>query len=251
MKPDLRVPCEGLAEGELSLAEDTSRYVVKVHRLKEGDRLRLFDPLQGLEAEGDVLSARLPSVRVSVLGVPRAAETFNLPVHLIQAVGKGDKPEQAVRDATALGALSVRFVHTERGVAKSSSDQRRERLLRIAAQVARQCGRADVPQIFVPRLLSEVLSDLPESGLRLVCGWAHDAVPLLQIAPAERIAEGVTLLIGPEGGLSEDELAQARAVGFQVIDLGPYVLRTELACTTALGALRLLSLAQSRAALGV
>lgn len=243
MKADLRVPCEALAAGELSLPEDTSRYVVKVHRLKEGDRVRLFDPMQGLEAEAHVVSARLPAVRVQVEDTPRVAETFNLPIHLIQAVGKGDKPEQAVRDATALGAVSVRFVHTGRGVAKSSSEHKRERLLRVAAQVARQCGRADVPQIFVPRPLSEVLSELPESGLRLVCGWAEDAAPLLQIAPAKRIVAGVTLLIGPEGGLTDDELAQARAVGFQVIDLGPYVLRTEVACTMALSALRACALA--------
>jgi 16S rRNA (uracil1498-N3)-methyltransferase len=161
----------------------------------------------------------------------------------MQAVGKGDKPEQAVRDATALGAQSVRFVHSERGVAKSSSDHRRERLLRVAAQVARQCGRADIPQIFVPRPLSEALADLPTGGLRIACGFAEDARPLLQIATTERIRSGVTILIGPEGGLSDEELEAARAVGFQVVDLGPYVLRTEVACTMVLSALRACALA--------
>lgn len=243
MKPELRVPCEALAEGELSLPEDTSRYVVKVHRLKEGDPLRLFDPLQGLEAEGEVVAARLPRVRVRIHGAPRAAQTFNLPVHLIQAVGKGDKPEQAVRDATALGARSVRFVHTERGVAKSDSDHKQERLLRVAAQVARQCGRADIPEIFPPRPFSEVLRDLPEGGLRLLCGWAEERVPLLRAATPEGIARGVAILIGPEGGLSDQELNSARAFGFLIVDLGPYVLRTEVACAMVLGALRARALA--------
>lgn len=243
MKSDLRVPCEALAEGELSLPEDTSRYVVKVHRLKEGDRLRLFDPLLGLEAEAEIVSARLPVVRVQVQGAPRAAQTFNLPLHLIQAVGKGDKPEQAVRDATALGAASVRFVHTERGVAKSDSDHKQERLRRVAAQVARQCGRADIPELFAPRPLSEVLGDLPQTGLRLLCGWAEERVPLLRAATPEGIARGVALLIGPEGGFSDQELADARAAGFLVVDLGPYVLRTEVACTMVLGALRARALA--------
>lgn len=239
------MPCEGLTEGELALPEDTSRYVVKVHRLKPGDRVVLFDPLQGLEAKAVVVSERLPAVRVRVEGAPRLGQTFNVPVHLIQAVGKGDKPEQAVRDATALGAESVHFVHTERGVAKSSSEHKRDRLLRVAAQVSRQCGRADVPQIFPPRPLSEVLSELPESELRLVCGFADDARPLLGVATPERIARGVLVLIGPEGGLSDEELGQARAAGFQVVDLGPYVLRTEVACSLVLSALRAVFLAGS------
>lgn len=242
MKTDLRVPCEVLKEGELALPEDTSRYVVKVHRLREGDSLLLFDPLQGLEAPAVIVSDRLPTVLVRVEAEPRVGQSFNVPVHLIQAVGKGDKPEQAVRDATALGAVSVRFVHTERGVAKSSSDHKQERLLRVAAQVSRQCGRADVPQIFSPRALGHVLSDLPVSGLRLACGWAADAVPLLRVATPERIAQGVSILIGPEGGLSDRELEEARSVGFQVVDLGPYVLRTEVACTLVLSALRAVSL---------
>ncbi len=232
------MPCETLARGELSLPEDTSRYVVKVHRLAAGDEISLFDPMQALEAEARVVSARLPSVVVLVEDEPRRAETFNLPVHLLQAVGKGDKPEQAVRDAVTFGATRVSFVHTERGVAKSSSDHKQERLLRVAAQVARQCGRADLPRLDAPRPLSDVLSELPEEGLRLVCAWADDAVPLLRVATPELIRTGVTVLIGPEGGLDEDELRQARSAGFSVIDLGPYVLRTEVACSMVLGCLR-------------
>lgn len=246
MKPDLRVPCEALAEGELLLPEDTSRYVVKVHRLKEGDPLRLFDPLQGLEADAVVVSTRLPHVRVKIDRPPRSGKTFNFPVHLIQAVGKGDKPEQAVRDATALGAQSVRFVHTERGVAQSASDNKKERLLRVAAQVARQCGRADIPQILTPQPLAAVLAELPEGGLRLLCGWAPERMPLLSVATPERIASGAFVLIGPEGGLSDEEMNVARAVGFVVVDLGPYVLRTEVACAMVLGALRARSLSASK-----
>jgi RsmE family RNA methyltransferase len=79
--------------------------------------------------------------------------------------------------------------------------------------------------------------------LRIACGFAEDALPLLQIATTERIRSGVTILIGPEGGLSDEELEAARAVGFQVVDLGPYVLRTEVACTMVLSALRACALA--------
>lgn len=232
------MPCEDLAVGQLGLPEDTSRYIVKVHRLTSGDAIRLFDPVAGLEAEARVISSRLPSVVVHVEEPPQRAETFNLPIHLLQAVGKGEKPEQAVRDATALGAARVSFVHTARGVAKSSSEHKQERLLRVAAQVARQCGRADLPRIDAPRPLSDALSNLSDDGLRLVCAWAEDAIPLLRIASPGLIVRGVTVLIGPEGGLNDDELEQVRAAGFSVIDLGPYVLRTEVACSMVLGALR-------------
>jgi 16S rRNA (uracil1498-N3)-methyltransferase len=244
LKPKLRLPVEGLQRGLVTLGEDEARYAVKVHRLRVGDHVQLFDPRLALEGNGAISNDRLPQVQVEVQEEPVPALVQNLPVILIQGVGKGDKPEQAVRDATVFGAERLIFALTERSVAKSLGEGKKERWLRVASQVARQCGRGDLPVIEGPSPLSEVLESLPEGYQRVVCAWSDDAVPLHDAVSAEGLEQGVALLIGPEGGLSHDEVEAARSHGFSVISLGPYVLRTEVACGAALSALRARQLAR-------
>jgi 16S rRNA (uracil1498-N3)-methyltransferase len=197
----------------------------------------VFDPRLGLQAHATIVGDRLPRVVVEV-EEPRPGLTDNMPVTLLQALGKGDKPEQAVRDATAFGALELVFVETERTVSRGD---RGERLERIAAQVARQCGRGDLPRISGPLNFDESLAVGPmsEGTLRLVCGFSSESQPLLSLLrDSEFPTIPVVVLIGPEGGLSDEELARARAAGFSIVSLGPYVLRMETACSAVLATLR-------------
>lgn len=236
----LRVPLTSLRAGEMELDAEESKYVVKVHRLGPGQPLSVFDPEAGLEAEAVIVSDRLPHVRVSLSEV-REASDASLPLTLLQALGKGDKPEQAVRDATALGAQRIVFVTTERTVPRT---ERLDRLRKIAVQVARQCGRGRIPVILGPVPLSEMLAEMlkeraPEGGLRFVCSFEEDAAPLLaRIRGSDLKKTPSAVLIGPEGGLSSLEVDEARRGGFVPVSLGPLVLRTEQACTFVLSALR-------------
>lgn len=243
MKPELRVPVDNLCLGENVLSAEAARYVVKVHRLSVGDKIHLFDPVSGKEALGFVATARLPSICVQVQEEPRQALRKNMPVTLIQAVAKGDKPEQAVRDATALGVEHVAFAVTTRSVPRGGSEGKAGRLGRVAAQVARQCGRADLPILEMPALLGETLSGPLLRPHRIVCGLTEGSVPLLDAVTGAQLREGVTLLVGPEGGFSAEEMRLAIDSGFRVASLGPFVLRSETACTVALAVLRALHLA--------
>lgn len=244
----LRVPVEGLGVGLIELPEEEGRYVVKVHRKAAHDELLLFDPAEGLEADGVIEDDRLPTVRVRVVEV-RHALVRNMPVTVLQAVGKADKPEQAVRDATALGATRVEFLTTSRTIVRGTKESRTERLSRVAAQVARQCGRGDLPTIAEVRGLEEALGELPAPSaedVRLVCGLSEGAVPLLGALRDTRFPEvSVRVLIGPEGGFTSSEMDLAKSAGFAAITLGPYVLRMETACAAVLGALRALATERS------
>lgn len=239
---------EGLRTGVIALPEEEGRYVVKVHRKAVSDELLLFDPVEGLEAEAILEEDRLPSVRVRVSEV-RPALVQNMPVTVLQAVGKADKPEQAVRDATALGALGVQFLTTSRTIVRGAKESRTDRLSRVAAQVARQCGRGDLPKIVEATSFEEALGALPPSSgeeVRLVCGLSPDAVPLLTALRETAFPKvAVRVLIGPEGGFTSSEMDLAVQVGFAPITLGPYVLRMETACAFALGALRALATERS------
>jgi len=237
----LRVPVEGLSAGLTALPEEASRYVVKVHRQGEGDELLLFDPVAGLEAPATLLSDRLPCVRVE-LGELILAPRAEMRVTLLQAVGKGDKPEQAVKDATAFGAESVVFLHTARSVAKSEGPGRKERLTRVAAQVARQCGRGALPEVTGPISFDEGLSERDVRELKLACVWHESAVPLAKAVERHDFEDvSLSVLVGPEGGLNPDEVASALEAGFQPVSLGPYVLRAETAAGAVLSTLRFIS----------
>jgi 16S rRNA (uracil1498-N3)-methyltransferase len=98
------------------------------------------------------------------------------------------------------------------------------RLSKIAAESARQCRRADVPEVRGPESLDTWLDGaLPP--LRLAA-WENESVPLAAALPATRPA-GIVVLVGPEGGLDAAEIERIRAVGFATVSLGPRILRTE------------------------
>lgn len=237
MAQRLRVPVAQLSVGLMTLSDEEGRYVAKVHRCKVGDSLLLFDPVLGLEAEGVLAKDRLPGIQVEV-GELRQAAAANMPVTLLQGIGKGDKPEQAMRDVTVHGAERLVLVQTRRSVARSEGPQRNERLLRVAAQVARQCERGSLPELRGPVSFQEALEHAP-AGLRLLCAWHEEAQPLASLVKnVDWAQDELSVFIGPEGGLDEEEVAEAMALGFVPTSLGPYVLRAEVACGAVLSVLR-------------
>jgi len=244
MSAEIRVAVEGLQSGRQLLETDAARYVAKVHRKRVGEFIVLFDPKKGVRARAEILEDRLPRVWVQV-GQVELVPQENVPVTLIQALGKADKPEQAVRDATALGVETIVFAETNRTVARSGGDTRAERLRRVSEQVARQCGRGDLPNVIGPLPLVQALGpqvhslDLEPNCLKLVCAWHPEGMPLLlRFKEFSWSTQRVVVLIGPEGGLAESEVHLAMQAGFLPVSLGPYVLRTEAACAFVLSALR-------------
>src|SRR5262249_5899846 len=154
-----------LAPGELLLDRGASRYVARVHRVGAGETLVLFDPITAREAEATVLAVGRAGVTCRV-GELRPAKARALrPTTLLQGIGKGDKLDAVVRDATELGATRVVAVQTARSIVRLSGDahtlrghDRLARWRRIAAEAARQCGRADAPGVEGPLDLSAALA---------------------------------------------------------------------------------------------
>ena len=236
MSKPLRVPLDHLAAGIHALPEAAARYVTRVHRRKLGDRLCLFEPGAALEADAELVGGPAPAVWCRV-DEPRPSGYRPLPIHLIQGLGKGDKPDEVIRAATALGAARVGVAQTERSVARLADDRgvaRVERWTRIAVEAARQSGRGDIPQLSGPEPLADALARVT-APLRITL--APGAEPLLARLRAWRADQDVALLVGPEGGLDERELELAGRAGFVPASLGTTVLRTELAGVAALGAL--------------
>jgi 16S rRNA (uracil1498-N3)-methyltransferase len=236
MKAPLRVPVFGVHAGPLELPSDTARYVFRVHRAKPGQVVILFDPEAGLEAE-----ATIGEDHTLLVASPREVASSGLAIHLLQTVGKQDKPEQVLRDATVLGAERVTLLHSERSVAKSGSEARQKRFRRVIVEAARQSGRGDLLALEGPLDFDAALASA-RGELRVVCAPQVDARSLCSVVEQSWTelgrAPSIDLLIGPEGGFSPTEIERAQATGFRCVSLGPLVLRTETAATAVLGFLR-------------
>jgi 16S rRNA (uracil1498-N3)-methyltransferase len=233
-----RVPFAPLSAGDHVLRGAEAKYLGRVHRLAVGAAFVAFDPEAVLEADGAVVAFSRDTVLFR-LDPPRAATRVPpTSVTLLQALGKSDKPDRVIRDATALGASRVVLVETARVVARPVADRgaaRGDRYRRLAVEAARQSLRGDVPRIEGPSTFEAALSAAPRMGARLVLDPEGDR-PLSVALASGALDQGVSLLIGPEGGLTPSEAARARAVGFESVRLGPFVLRTETAATAALAA---------------
>lgn len=222
-----RAPFAPLVAGEQPLPKELGGYLVRVLRLRAGDRFVLFDPDSATEADAELLRD-VPAL--ARLGQPRPApRSSQRDVALVQGLAKGDKPEQVVRAAVALGARAVTFARTERSV--SGAELRLERLRAVMLDAARQCGRGDLPEL--GELVPLDVAASRAAGLRLLLDPAAERslVEVMQSAPADA---PVTLAVGPEGGFTPAEDAALRKTGFEAVRLAPFVLRTELAAMAAL-----------------
>jgi 16S rRNA (uracil1498-N3)-methyltransferase len=232
-----RVPLAGLEAGERELDAKTWHYLRDILRLRAFEPFVVFDPESELEAD-----ARLTDgvARRCVLDVPRTA--LRIPssgIVLVQALGKGDKTEQVVRSATALGVAEVHLVETERSVARigERSDNKRARWQAIARDAARQSGRSGLPQIVGPHPLSLELDTWRERTALKLCLSPGAPHTLHAALSAWEAGAPVALLIGPEGGLAPHEVTCAEQAGFLPTRFGSLVLRTEIAAVAVLGAL--------------
>jgi 16S rRNA (uracil1498-N3)-methyltransferase len=231
----LRVATSDLKAGKYSLTGDGAHYVQRVHRKGVGDVVLLFDPDQGVEASGVIVSIVAKCVVFQLDEVTPGTRCGIAGLRLIQGLGKGDKPEQVVKHAVALGVQSIEFVACERSVSRPSHrDTDKElRLGRVAVDVARQCGRSNVPHIGVSVSWREALANSAALGL-LVALHTDVSSATLEAQLAAAVPSVVTIVIGPEGGFSASEVNDLATHGASLASLGELILRTELAAVVAL-----------------
>jgi 16S rRNA (uracil1498-N3)-methyltransferase len=222
----------------LNLPDGAARHV-QVLRLQPGAPLRLFDGRGGeWQAEVTAMGRRDVAVRI---GAHEAIER-ELPLAVTLAMGMpaNERMDTLVEKATELGAAALQPLVCERSVLRVDGERAQRKAQHwqgIAVAACEQCGRNRVPALPPPRPLREWLAALAplEAGeRRFVLSLGADARPL---PPAVTLTGPVTLLSGPEGGLSDTEETRAREAGFEPLTLGPRVLRADTAPLAALACL--------------
>ncbi len=221
----LVVPGEDLRPGMLVVPRHAARHAW-VARVKPGERLEILD-LQGAVASAVLVRWERGECLVEIDGVEW--ERGEPPGPLVLALGilHSEAFSWAVEKATELGVTAVQPVLCAR-VQRRDHRARTERWRRIAAAAVAQCGRSRCPQVRQPRPLAEVCATAV--GVR----WFADFEPEGEGSVREDAAVGATVLVGPEGGLTADEVQLVRAAGFSGLWLGPRTLRAETAALAAL-----------------
>jgi 16S rRNA (uracil1498-N3)-methyltransferase len=236
---------ESIRDGRVVFDRDESRHLARVLRLRPGDTVLAADGSGGeytvrLETVGDEATG-------TVVGVGTSEHESPVRITLLQSVPKGDKMESIVRATTELGVARIVPVLTARTIVTLDAARWRDRARRwqrVAKEAAKQCGRALVPPVDVPRPLREALELRGDADLRL-CLWEEargaaggqgggkarllGTTLAASLPPTLPAGSRVGLLIGPEGGLALGEVEAARELGWTIVGVGPRVLRTETA----------------------
>ena len=219
------------------LPPDEANHLTRVLRRGVGDEVSVFDG-RGHEYRARVIAAAREVVEVELLDAIVPAPEPRVPLTLVQAVLKGDKMDDVVRDATMMGVTAIEPVITARTIARQMGRDT-ERWSRVAVASTKQCGRATVPSIAPPRPFDEWLAT-----------QAH-GLPLLLVEPSavsggegslrlleSHAAGSIALIVGPEGGWADEERTRAVAGACVPVTLGGLTLRADAIPIAALAVVR-------------
>lgn len=223
------------AQGTVLLSDDAANHVGRVMRMQTGQDLLLFDG-SNAEFPAVITNASKKSVAVEIQGRHEHSVESPLDIHLGQVVSRGEKMEFTIQKSVELGVNTITPLISERCGVKLNPERFEKKLVqwqKIAISACEQCGRNTVPEIRPIMKLEDWCAE-PYDGLKLNlhprASYSINTLP----APVTK----VRLLIGPEGGLSGEEIAMTEQYQFSEILLGPRVLRTETTAMTAITALQ-------------
>jgi 16S rRNA (uracil1498-N3)-methyltransferase len=222
---------------EITLEPGAAKHLLQVLRLRQGDQITLFDG-QGQDYSAEITRIRgnALSARVGAPGPPEPPATLR--IHLGLGISKGERMDFAIQKAVELGVTEITPLWTARSVVKLDDARLSRKVARwqgILIAACEQSGRRRLPALHPPEKLPSWLTPRHACGLML----DHRATATLhQLAPPAD--HHLSLVVGPEGGLTPDERQAAETAGFTAVRLGPRILRTETAPLAAIAAIQTL-----------
>lgn len=233
MKHRLFVPPPLVTGQTIRLEASRAHYLTRVLRLRSGSNLLCFDGL-GTGWRAEVEDDRTRSASLRILEVAEQQPRPEPELHLVQGLLKGSAMDRVIQKATELGTTRLWVVDAVRSNVSASRgrlERKLEHWQRIIESACEQCGQLHLPRLHEPQTLQSFLDSPPEADLIMLCPGAA-ALPL------DLPATSLAILVGPEGGWSDEEMALAKARGVRLAGLGSLVLRAETAPLAALAAIR-------------
>lgn len=244
-----RIYCPDFSIAEFIFLEgNAAHHLITVLRCKAGDEITLFD---GRNTEYQTVVDKIDKKKLWLTFINKKIVDRESPlsIRLIQGISKGDRMDWVVQKSVELGISRISPIFTQHGAVKLDTDRmlkKQAHWQNIAISACEQCGRNRIPMIDPIRHFSDVIES--EQNIADIRWILHPEnltpdMPPLEYPPFEEGGAGgnfksFQLLVGPEGGFSEQEVSQAHSSGYTAMRLGPRILRTETAAIAAICALQ-------------
>jgi 16S rRNA (uracil1498-N3)-methyltransferase len=222
--------------GEITLEEASSHHLFHVLRLQAGDSIHLFH--DGKEYAASLGQLGKDGATATLRDLVHEELEPKLAIHLLIGISRGERMDFALQKATELGVTRITPVFTKRCVVKLNEKKQASRMehwQKIIINACEQSCRCRIPTLDAPMEISSAVMHHNTGSALLLDHRVNRA--LVEI---KKPKESVTILVGPEGGLSGEERKLAKAQGFVGIRLGPRVMRTETAPLAAIAAIQTL-----------
>lgn len=223
---------QNIEGNRIAIIED-SRHISQVLRMNCGDEILVFD------GSGCEYTARLTEIQKSVCYAEIIEKNISLSepktqITLFQGLPKSGKMETIIQKAVELGVMKIVPVEMERCVTKiknsSAGEEKALRWNKVSLEASKQCGRGIVPSVTAPISFAKAVEEMTKMQLSIMPyeELGHSGkLGLKELLQSNRYAENIALLVGPEGGFSEQEASIAIENGIKPVGLGKRILRTE------------------------
>ncbi len=231
--------CQNIANGQITITGGDAHHIGRVLRMRMGEELTVCDTV-GTDYACKISAITPNEVVADIMEQTPTLSEPKLRITLYQGLPKSDKMDWIVQKSVELGVSRICPVQTVRCIAKSDGDKahkKRERWQKIAAEAAGQSGRGIIPQVDTPISWKQMLKEIDPATT--IVFYEGGGQPLSALVSSKTSA--LAVVVGPEGGFDEAEIAELRTLGVIPATLGPRILRCETAPVVALAAIFTLS----------
>lgn len=235
------VAVEQFTDGIVRIVGEDARQIRTVLRLRPSDEIGVLDGA-GNEYRCVLEAVRKDEVVARIHHVMPADTEPDVHITVVQSLARGEKVEQVIQHGTEIGVSRFLIVHTERSVVRLEGGRERgrvQRWQRIAKEAAEQARRAKIPEVNGVVSLGEALRGLEGTRAALLHP-SISSVSLVEWMQGDDINSGVAVIVGPEGGFTEREVALCEQFGASAVSLMPRILRTETAALVAVSQILLI-----------
>lgn len=215
---------------EMQITGRDAHHIIDVLRMQPGEQVQVVAD-DGVSFIGEITAADTNTVTVAAREILRESHEPDVRISLFQGLAKGDKMEFIIQKAVEIGVADifpVAMAHSVVALEAAKAEKKTERWQKIAEAAAKQSKRDIIPTVHPVATLAKALEQ-NEAGLLLIAYESENKVSLKEALQAHKGAGSIGVIIGPEGGLSSEEVEAAMLQGGIAVSLGRRILRTETA----------------------
>lgn len=230
---------EKISENRIVIDGPDAHHIARSLRMAEGDEATVCDN-EGGEYRCTLVRIRDEECILEIIETRDSKTEPKVNITLFMAYPKGDKLETVIQKAVELGVSRIIPFESSRCIKRPKAEKIEKqtmRLVRIAEEAAKQCGRAKIPTVTQPMSFSDMLEEANESTLSLLCYENEDGLTIKDIIKGRETPDSVSVIVGSEGGFSAEEAELAKNSGCISVSLGNRILRCETAPSFALSVL--------------